>query len=182
MKLFTYDGGRTAIIFIIAVALLSLAGCGTDDNSSPNRLKIGDIAPGFNTRDINGKPIILENFANEPVVLRFFYPDCQYCRADTAIFNDYYKKFKDRGLHIIYLNTSPNSEDLRQFVDELHIKFPVIWDQKMEIANKYRVKMMPQAIVLNPDHKIIAAILGGVSKEQLDSLLSSFLINDKENR
>jgi hypothetical protein len=45
----------------------------------------------------------------------------------------------------------------------------------MEIANKYRVKMVPQAIVLDPDHKIIAAILGGVSNEQLDNLLGKFL-------
>jgi len=164
---------KLSILPVFFLLLLSLSGCSADEEQ--NRLKIGDPAPTFQAQDINGKTIDLEAFHNQPVVLRFFYPNCQYCRADTAIFNDYYDRFKGKGLHIIYLNTSPNSEDLRQFVDDLHIKFPVIWDAKMKVANKYRVKMVPQAIVINPDHKIIAAILGGVGKEQLDSLLGKFL-------
>jgi hypothetical protein len=31
---------------------------------------------------------------------------------------------------------------------------------------------LPQTIVLNPEHKIAAAILGGVSEQELDALLS----------
>jgi peroxiredoxin len=158
---------------LLVVLFLSLTACSADKNG--NRLKIGDSAPLFQTQDINGQTVNLASFLNQPVVLRFFYPNCQYCRADTSIFNKYYEKYKSKGLHIIYLNTAPKSDDLRQFVDDLHIEFTVIWDAKMEIANKYRVKMVPQAIVLNPGHKIIAAILGGVSKEQLDNLLGKFL-------
>jgi hypothetical protein len=37
------------------------------------------------------------------------------------------------------------------------------------------VKAMPQTIILNPDHQIIGAILGGVSEAEMDMLLGPYL-------
>jgi len=163
---------RSTLLLLIILPILLLGGCGR--NTAKN-LKVGDKAPEFSAKDLNGHTIDLKSYRGKPVILRFFQPNCQYCRADTAILNKYYGKFKDKGLNIVYLDTSPTSDDLKQFVDDLHIKFPVIWDTGMNIAHKYRVKIVPQTIILNPAHEITGAILGGVGKEQLDNLLGKYL-------
>ena len=109
------------------------------------------------------------------MVLRFFLPDCKYCRADTAVFNKYYAEYKDNGFKIVYINTDPDPEEVHKFVEDLQIKFPVVLDNEKSIAKLYNVNVVPQTIILNPGHKITGAILGGVSKGELDELLGQYL-------
>jgi len=152
--------------------LPAVAGCGRE---SKDVLQFGGQAPPFSASDLKGNTFDLSELKGKPVVLRFFVPNCKYCRSDTKIFNEYYKKYSGKGLKIIYINTDDNSDEANKFVDELGIVFPVILDGDRKIAALYRVKIVPQTIVLDPDHKIIGAILGGVSEAELDDLLLKFL-------
>ncbi len=149
-----------------------LTACGED---TPKALKMGEQAPAFAANDLHGREASLAQYAGKPVVLRFFVPDCKYCRADTAIFNEYYRTYKEKGLGVIYIDTDPKPGEVQKFVDDLGIAFPVVLDPERKIADQFRVQVVPQTIILDSAHRIIGAILGGVSKEQLDDLLLPFL-------
>ena len=82
---------------------------------------------------------------------------------------------KDKGLGVIYINTDPQPDEVQKFVDDLEIVFPVVLDPERKIADPYRVHVVPQTIILDPEHRVIGAILGGVSREELDNLLLPFL-------
>lgn len=160
------------VIFPLLCLACLLTSCG---DGPPKVIRMGDQAPAFKANDLKGQAVALENHAGKPVVLRFFLPDCKYCRADTVVFNDYYQTYKDKGLGVIYINTDPKPGEVQKFVNELKITFPVVLDPDRKIADQYRVQVVPQTIVLDPAHRVIGAILGGVSKEELDKLLSPFL-------
>lgn len=162
-------GVLTISLFCLACLL---AGCGDDP---PKAIRMGDQAPAFTANDMHGQAVSLASHAGKPVVLRFFLPDCKYCRADTAVFNDYYRTYQAKGLGVIYLNTDPKPGEVQKFVDDLDIAFPVVLDPDRTIAEQFRVQAVPQTIVLDPAHRVIGAILGGVSKEELDNLLLPFL-------
>lgn len=162
---------RFGKLVLLGVVVALIAGCG-NDVAQP--LKMGDIAPGFTVQDLQGGIVKLDTYQSKPVIIRFFLPDCKYCRADTAVFNEYYQKYRDKGLGVIYVNTAPHPDDVQKFVSDLGISFPVVLDPERKIADQYRIQVVPQTVVLGPDHKIIGAILGGVSREQLDSLLMPF--------
>lgn len=157
---------------VLSIFLLILLGC---HPQSPERLKVGDAAPLFSGHDISGKALSLEKLKGKPVVLRFFLPDCKFCKADTEIFNSFYERFHDRGLEIIYINTSPEEMKVEKFVRDLRIEFPVINDPNGEIAAKYLVRAVPQAVIIGPDSRIKGAVLGGVSEAELDQFLGPFL-------
>ncbi|MDP2105391.1 MAG: TlpA disulfide reductase family protein, partial [Desulfobulbaceae bacterium] len=159
--------GRIGILVLLGIVGMIFSGCG-NDVAKP--LKMGDPAPIFSVPDLHGEMVTLDTYQNKPVVIRFFLPDCKYCRADTAVFNEYYQKYRDKGLGVIYVNTAPRPDDVEKFVSDLGITFSVVLDPERKIADQYRIQIVPQTVVLNPEHKIIGAILGGVSKEQLDSL------------
>jgi peroxiredoxin len=163
---------RGALILSFLCCLLLLTGCG---KSASTPLKIGEQASDFTAKDLHGQPVSLEQYAGKPVVLRFFLPDCKFCRADTVVFNDYYRTYKEKGLGVIYINTDPKPGEVQKFVDDLKIIFPVVLDSNREIADRYRVQVVPQTVVLDPNHRIIGVILGGVSKEVLDTMLLPFL-------
>ncbi|MBW2472432.1 MAG: TlpA family protein disulfide reductase, partial [Deltaproteobacteria bacterium] len=42
------------------------------------------------------------------------------------------------------------------------------------IARQYNVRVQPLTMVLSPEHKLLAALLGGVSEAELDELLGKY--------
>jgi peroxiredoxin len=159
-------------IVALCCCLLFFTGCG---EGGPKSIKMGEVAPAFTAKDLKGQAVQLADYAGKPVVIRFFLPDCKFCRVDTAVFNDYYQAYLAKGLGVIYVNTDPKPGEIQKFVDDLHIAFPVLLDPDHAVADQYRVQVVPQTVVLDPQHRFIGAILGGVSKEELDGLLLPFL-------
>jgi peroxiredoxin len=169
-----YYSSRNLLFFFLFTLLLTLiAAC--EQKETTKALQIGDLAPDFTVTDMGGQPIQLKQWKGSLVILRFWSTDCKYCRADTPVFNDYFKRFKENGLKITYINSGASAREVKDFVKELSISFPVIMDQKGEIAKLYRVKAVPQTIIIDPDQKIVAAILGGVGKADLEEITAKYI-------
>ena len=165
---------KTRIPFVsllgIAVIMMLLNGC---NNQKP--LRVNDILAPFSGTDLKGNTIALASYKNQPVIVRFFLVNCTYCIADTHVFNESYDKYHKKGLEIVYINNdAANVTDVEKFSDTLAIPFPVIYDPKGRIAQQYDVTLQPLTLVLSPEHKILAALLGGVSEGQLDELLEPY--------
>lgn len=160
------------VIFSILVSMLLLNGCSGDNKKA---IRTGDILPPFSGTDIEGKPFSLESHKGSPVIVRFFLIDCPYCKADTPIFNKFYEEYRKKGFEIVYINNnSATSDEVQNFIDELDIRFPVIYDPEGKLAQKYNVKVQPLALILSPEHKLLAALMGGVSEAELNELLGQY--------
>ncbi len=165
---------RLSLLGLIGCMMASMLFCGCA-KSKAKKLVIGDPAPAFVLSDLHGSPVSMANMIGKPILLRFWSTDCKYCRADTPVFIDYFNRFKDQGLNVVYVNTISDLDSVRQFVDDLEIPFPVAMDDKGTVAGMYQVKIVPQTIIISPEHKILAAILGGVGEAELHKLLGPYL-------
>ena len=152
--------------------LVWATGCAPEKTQT---LKIGDKAPDFTVQDLENNTISLSDYTGYPVVLRFWSTDCEYCKVDTPIFNFYFNKYKKDGLKVVYINSIADEETVRNFVGALEIDFPVVIDKDAMIAKSYRVRIVPQTIIISPDQTILAAILGGVGEAQLKEFLGPYL-------
>jgi len=85
--------------------------------------------PEFSGTDLSGQPVSLAGYQGQPVILRFWSTDCKFCRADTPIFNQYFEKYKEAGLRVVYVNRNSDEATVRQFVADLEIGFPVLIDK-----------------------------------------------------
>ncbi len=160
-------------VLLLCFILIFFACSGSDQNV--RKLKIGDPAPDFAGTDLNGRPLSLSQYQGQPVILRFWSTDCKYCRADTPIFNKYFEKYQAAGLRVVYINRHSDEATVRRFVADLEINFPVLIDKDGVIAAHYNIKIEPQTIIISPDHRILAAILGGVSETELMNMLGEYL-------
>lgn len=162
----------TIVLFSIVVSILLLNGCSGDNKKA---IRTGDILPPFSGTDLKGRNFSLESHKGSPVIIRFFLIDCPYCKADTPIFNKFYEKYRKKGFEIVYINNNgTTSDEVQNFIDELDIRFPVIYDPKGKLAQKYNVKVQPLALILSPEHKLLAALMGGVSEAELAELLDQY--------
>ncbi len=153
----------------ITVSFLLLNGCSGDNKKA---IRTGDTLSPFSGTDLGGKSFSLASHKGSPVIVRFFLLNCPYCKADTPIFNKFYDKYHEQGLEIVYINNNgTNSEEVQKFADDLNVHFPVIFDPEGKIAKQYNIKAQPLALILSPEHKLLAALLGGVSEAELNELL-----------
>ena len=154
---------------ILLAMLAALVACSRGEN----KLAVGDSGPDFLLEDLDGHAVRLSELRNRPVVLRFFVTDCKFCRADTGIFSNYYRKHQAQGLEIIYITTTTDRDKVKAFAKELQIPFAVAIDNDRKVSQAYNIKVEPQTVILGPDHHIKGAILGGVGEKELDEILGA---------
>ena len=160
------------VLLSFSVSLLLFSGCSGDTKKA---IRVGDTIPPFSGTDLKGKNFSLDSHKGRPVIVRFFLVNCPYCKADTPIFNKFYDKYRQKGFEIVYINNNgANSAEVQNFTDELQIQFPVIYDPDGRLAKKYNIKAQPLTLILSPEHKLLAALLGGVSEAELKELLSQY--------
>jgi peroxiredoxin len=162
-------------IFLLNCLLLSLVlvvAC----SGNKKALRVGDTLPLFSATALDGKQFSLHSHKGSPVIVRFFLLDCPYCKADTPVFNKFYADYKKAGLAMVYINNNgSNKHAVEKFAAELGIKFPVVYDPSAKLAKQYNIKVQPLTMVLSPEHKLLAALLGGVSEAELQELLGKYL-------
>lgn len=168
MKIKTF----TIVLLFIAFSVLLFTGCSGDTKKA---IRVGDTIAPFSGTDLKGNPFSLASHKDRPVIVRFFLVNCPYCKADTPIFNKFYDKYRQKGFEIVYINNNgANSAEVQNFTDELQIQFPVIYDPDGKLAKKYNIKVQPLTLILSPEHKLLAALLGGVSEAELSELLDQY--------
>jgi peroxiredoxin Q/BCP len=102
-------------------------------------LKIGDMAPDFETVDDKGQKVKLSDFRGRRVVL-YFYPkdDTPGCTTQACGFRDNYDAVREKNA--VVLGVSPDGvESHQKFRDKFGLPFPLLVDQDKTIANLYGV-------------------------------------------
>jgi len=76
----------------------------------------------------------------------------------------------------VYINNNGSTRHaVENFIEELGVTFPVVYDPSGKLAKQYNIKVQPLTLVLSPQHKLLAALLGGVSEAELQELLGKYL-------
>ncbi len=114
---------------------------------------IGTPAPEWSNQQwINSAPISLSQLKGKVVLVRFFMESsCPFCRATAPYLNQFYGKYKDRGLMVIGMYTpkpSPREtplQDVHRYVNDYGFQFPVALDNDWSTLNKYWLDRTPDA-------------------------------------
>lgn len=102
-----------------------------------NGIEIGDAAPAFVLVDQDDRPVDLEGFRGQWVVL-YFYPqdDTPGCTAEACEFTEGINAFAD--LNAVVLGCSPDSpEDHRAFIGKHGLKIRLLSDPDHQIMETY---------------------------------------------
>lgn len=125
--------------------------------------KNGMKAMNFTLKDPNGKEVSLSDFKGQMVLLDFWASWCGPCRHENPnvveAYNKYHKKkFKNgKGFIVLSVSLDRNADAWKKAIqhDGLVWKSQV-WDKKGEVTQKYGVRMIPHAFLINGDGTILA--------------------------
>lgn len=153
----------TALIAVLAV--------------TPGRAEIGrgELPPDFTGTALDGRKVTLSSFRGKhPVVLNFFAEFCPPCKKEFPHLKALDEKHRAQGLRVLAISLDEDRETAAVVPNQVKTAFPVIFDPKGGIAEKYGVQAIPHTVVLDREGKVHTVLIG-LDLEALDRAVEQVL-------
>lgn len=129
-------------------------------------------APAFTLPDpSSGQMVALEDYADQLVVLNFWFTDCGPCRREIPELSTWAEANPDVPL----IGISTDSYDgavVKARAARLGVRYPIAHDRDGRVAGSYKVTLFPTTMVVK-NGEIRAARMGTVDGATLDRLVAS---------
>jgi peroxiredoxin len=104
-------------------------------------LRVGEEAPNFELKTLDGKTAKLSDYRGKKVILNFWATWCPPCKAEMPDIQKYHQEAGD-SVVILAVNIDPQY-DVQKFVRDTNVTFPVLLDSKDEVNTLYRILTIP---------------------------------------
>ncbi len=173
---------RTAVGLCAVTAVVALLGImpgagRAAEKGFQEKFKVGDKAPDFTTKDIDGAMIKLSSFKGKKVVLLNFWGiRCGSCIEEMPYLEAMYARFKDKDVAFLGVDTDGvNGDIIRGALADLKltVSYQLLLDEEFSITDIYTNFLVPLTIVIDRDGVIQYIHTGfekGREKEYEDAL------------
>lgn len=170
-----------AIIPIILGLVIGGTPSGADVWADDVRPDEGHLAPDFTLKTLDGNIVRLSEFRGKKVVLINFWATwCPPCRLEMPTMQQIYTEYRDKGFEILAVNIESDAQqEIRDFVKELRLTFPILLDPDMKVTRKFRVIGLPVSALVDRQGIVRAKEIGyhdwtsRASRKQVETLLGS---------
>ncbi|MDA8169162.1 MAG: TlpA disulfide reductase family protein [Nitrospiraceae bacterium] len=137
-------------------------------------IDVGKPAPEFVLKDLDGRMTSITALRGKVIVLNFWATWCPPCRNEIPVLNNFYKKYRAKGLQVIGI-TRDDAGDIRSFMKEIPILYPVIPDYQAKAFMLYSVAPIPVTYVIDKGGTIRKKIMGEVEPAELEQAVRGIL-------
>lgn len=114
-------------------------------------IAIGNEAPNFKLTTLEGEEVQLADYRGKRVFINFWATWCPPCRAEMP---DMQKLYEEDNLDIEILavnitESEPSEENVKQFVEDFGLTFPILMDRNTEVASNYKVQAYPTSYMVD---------------------------------
>lgn len=140
-------------------------------------LELGQAAPEFGLKLLTGGEAALSQFKGRPVLVNFWATWCKPCRREMPEIIAAYEAHRTHDLEVLAVNLSDQEKmkDVRKFVAEMALPFPVLLDEKGKTRERYRLITVPTSIFIDTDGIVREINAGPISAKALKDGLAKVL-------
>jgi peroxiredoxin len=156
---------------------------------------IGQLAPFFELKGIDGKTYSLDQLKGKYLVIHFAATWCPFCNAEAPHLEELYKNYRDKNVQVFIVDVKEDRILVEKSLERFHFSFPILLDEDGAVSTKYAPEALQPALARYEVPIASNLIIDKVGKIRFYSLLNtanfdaklteikqkldSILINDK---
>lgn len=143
------------LVFILSLSMI-IGAVNTGYGSTFRKLHVGDVVPSFALKDIDGNDVTLtpDDGATKFVVFVSVEKNSK-SRNLLVTLNEIYDEVSPKGVKVIAVASyEDKAEDIKAFVEEKGLKFPVVRDADQQVYGEWGLFVLPASAIVSGEGKL----------------------------
>lgn len=139
-------------------------------------LQEGNKAPDFQLKTLDGADVKLSDLRGRKVILNFWATWCPPCKAEIPYMQNFYVTGDKSKVEILAINlttSEKNPGNVKEFVKERNVTFPVLLDQNGDIGARYQAITIPTSYLIDSKGIVRKKIIGPMDKDMMNHLIEN---------
>jgi thiol-disulfide isomerase/thioredoxin len=149
-----------AAAFTTAFTAACLACLSTAALAAELRPWTGAAPTPFTLTDLDGKAHRLTDYKGKVLVINFWATWCKPCREEMPSMQRLQDKLAGRPFALVAVDFGESEPKIREFLQQVPVRFPILLDRDTSIARAWRVRVLPVTFVLDAEQKIRYSVVG----------------------
>ncbi len=130
-------------------------------------LEIGNAAPDFQLQTLDGSTVKLSDYRGKRVMVNFWATWCPPCRAEMPDLEKFHQNNDVIILAVNLTQTEQSMQEIKDFVHEFELTFPILLDKNIEVANRYAIRPIPTSFMIDSNGIIRNKAFGALHYEMM---------------
>lgn len=137
-------------------------------------LSEGSAAPDFTADTAGGSVFTLSDKENKVILLNFWASWCGPCVGEMPALQKLYEEYGEE-IEILAVNVLEERAVVDAFIEESGYTFPIAYDDRGEVGNKYPTDGIPYTVIIGKDGNVSALFVGSKGAEEQYKMFRSAL-------
>ena len=122
---------------VLAAALLLLSASPAAAGMEGLKIPIGDPAPDFTLKDLEGKEHKLSDLKGKKVVMLDFWATwCNICKREMPVLESVYKEYQPQGVEFYGIALDENIKQIKKIIKDKGVTYPILLDSGAKVATE----------------------------------------------
>jgi cytochrome c biogenesis protein CcmG, thiol:disulfide interchange protein DsbE len=144
-------------------------------SSSGPAPRVGNEAPDFRVRLLDGTVAKLSDFRGRPVWLSFWATWCPPCRSESVEIEGAYEEHLDQGMVVLAIDLGESPGTIKSYVEKAGLSYAIGVDETTQVAALYHVAGLPNHFFIDADGVLREWRVGQLGQGAIDEGIASIL-------
>jgi thiol-disulfide isomerase/thioredoxin len=127
-------------------------------------------AAAFDLKALGGASLSSQELTGKVVLLNFWATWCGPCKEEMPSLARLQSHFDPGEVRVVTVTTDRYPQGIKQFLDQLGINLPVLFDEDEEVSRRFMVRGLPTTVLIGQDGRAIGRAVGPRSWDSRESV------------